>query len=314
MAVRGPDPHNLRNLAKQSAPIIEADRHCIGCGYNLRGLRVGINCPECGTPSVLPEDTDDPLSTMPMRVILALVRGCWVAAVCVVLTVAALLAERVGALDRRPAMAIFAGLSIFWWGAAFWLTPAFTIPQAIRRGFGPRSRMRWLARWLQLGWVLAAGAAALQALFAPANLAGLLNVVQGAGVIAGLTGLVILSVLLERLAEWARDEDAQKMFTWAMWAWPLGMLAYGAIGSLMASWLGSAGHYRITAVLAIIFWVLAICTFPYGLLMLAKSVTLSILHNIEYREREQRRQQRQQERIERAGARAAKTNPNPLRR
>jgi hypothetical protein len=47
--------------------------------------------------------------------------------------------------------------------------------------------------------------------------------------------------------------------------------------------------------------------------MLSKSVTLSILHNIEYRGREQRRQEREQERIERAGTRAARTNPHPMR-
>src|ERR1043165_1019057 len=99
MAHRAPDPHNLRNLAQAPgmhgpAPIIEVDRECAGCGYNLRGLRVGINCPECGMPTITPKGIDDPLSMMPMRVILTVVRGCWVGSICVVLMVGLELAER----------------------------------------------------------------------------------------------------------------------------------------------------------------------------------------------------------------------------
>lgn len=317
MAARGPDPHNLRQLARQAAPqaapVIDVDRRCVGCGYNLRGLRLGINCPECGMPSVLPPDIDDPLSTMPMRVILMLVRGCWVAAICVVLTVIALLAERMGAVDRKIVMPILAGLAVLWWGATFWLTPAFTIPQAIKRGFGPHSRLRMLARWLQLGWVVASVAAAITALLSPAALAAPLAFFQFVGLVIGLAGLVILAILMERLAEWARDEDAQQMFNWAMWGWPIAMILYATVGPVISAWLGSGGHYRIGLVFFMLFWIAAIGTFPYGLLMLSKSVTLSILHNIEYRDREQRRQERDQERIERAGARAARTNPHPMR-
>jgi predicted amidophosphoribosyltransferase len=29
---------------------IESDVHCVGCGYQLRGLRNRERCPECGTP------------------------------------------------------------------------------------------------------------------------------------------------------------------------------------------------------------------------------------------------------------------------
>ena len=73
MAVRAPDPHNLRSAAHNVAAsaIIDTDRPCLGCGYNLRGLRAGINCPECGLPSVLPQGLDDPLALMPRSVVLA---------------------------------------------------------------------------------------------------------------------------------------------------------------------------------------------------------------------------------------------------
>ena len=37
-----------RGLAHKPVPI-ETDRYCQGCGYNVRGLVFGRNCPECGT-------------------------------------------------------------------------------------------------------------------------------------------------------------------------------------------------------------------------------------------------------------------------
>src|SRR5262245_56679789 len=37
----------------QPGAAIERDAPCNKCGYNLRGLRIGDKCPECGTPIVL---------------------------------------------------------------------------------------------------------------------------------------------------------------------------------------------------------------------------------------------------------------------
>ena len=313
MAARAPDPHNLREMNKRAAPVIQVDRLCVSCGYNLRGLREGINCPECSMPSKMPEGIDDPLAHMPMRIILALVRGCWVASACVLLMVGVLLAERFGALPRTIAMAILAGLSLLWIGATRWLTPAFGLPQAIMHGFGPRSRTRTLARLLQWGWVLGTGCAAATAIFSslPGMLADLLSIVQFLGVIIGLSGLVVLSIMMERLAEWARDEDAQRMFNWAMWSWPLAILLYVPLQFFIGSWLASSGRYQVLPGLFVLLWIAAIGTFPYGLLMLAKSVTLSVVHNIEYQGRMQRKQERDDRYHSRAGMLAERTEPNP---
>lgn len=311
---RAPDPHNLRNLAKKAAPAIDVDRECAGCGYNLRGLRYGVVCPECGMPSTAPPGIDDPLSVMPMRIILALVRGCWVASICVVLMVAVVLAERFGALDARIAMTILTVLSMVWVGAVVWLTPVFSLPEAVSRGFGYRSPLRSAGRWLQVGWVVATGFTALRAsVNAPAPVEGLLWLGTIVGLMAGLSGLVALSILMERLADWARDEDAQRMFNWAAWSWPLAMLVFVPVQAIAGSWIGTGGQYRWGAGLFILLWLLAIGTFPYGLLMLAKSVTLSILHNIEYQGRTERKLERDRRYFERAGERAARTEPHPMK-
>jgi len=49
--------------AKGAAPPtkIDIDTLCVSCGYNVRGLHVGRNCPECGSAIVGDEVSDDPL-------------------------------------------------------------------------------------------------------------------------------------------------------------------------------------------------------------------------------------------------------------
>ena len=153
MPVRGPDPHNLRTIAKETAPLIEHDCECPGCGYNLRGLRLGVACPECGVPTTAIGEIDEPLSHMPMRIILTFIRGCWVASICVLLMVALVIADRWDSIDEKYAAYGAATLAVIWLGAVIWLTPAFSIPQAVVRGFSNRSRVRRAARLFQFGWV-----------------------------------------------------------------------------------------------------------------------------------------------------------------
>jgi len=284
MVIRGPDPHNLRAAAeKQPAPIIETDRECVGCGYNLRGLRVGITCPECGMPTTAIPGADDPLSTMPTRVIVAFVRGCWVASICIVLTIGVVIAARFPAVNPSFSRMALIGVSILWFGAVLWLTPAFSIPQAVARGFSQRSRLRRATRWLQLGWIIAS-VASFQAGTTGTSWSALLNSAQWLGFISGIAGIVMLSILLERLSDWTRDTDAARMFNWAMWGLPI------------ATFLIVADYQSpILQILTLAIWLAVTCTFPYGLISLTGSVTLSILHSIEYRDRMERREQRDQQ-------------------
>ena len=48
-------------MAEGGAPIIGVDVMCVNCGYNLRGLTQGCNCPECGTQIPLDRRPTDPL-------------------------------------------------------------------------------------------------------------------------------------------------------------------------------------------------------------------------------------------------------------
>jgi len=285
MALHAPDPHNLRGMNKQAAPVIEVDRPCLSCGYNLRGLRAGIKCPECGMPSKMPEGIDDPLSLMPTRVIAAFIRGCWVASVCVMGLLGVVIAHRFQAWDSKVTMTVLTGIAMLWVGAAYWLTPAFALPQAVIRGFSHASRLRKSARQLQWGWVIAAGSSAAMMTWPTMGngLAILLSWGRTLGFLGGLTGIVLLSILMERLSDWARDADAEKMFNWATWGLPI------TTPLLFVEALPMGPRLVLLVV-----WLALVCTFPWGLISLSGSVTLSILHAMEHEERMKRRDERTQ--------------------
>jgi hypothetical protein len=287
MAIRGPDPHNIRGmLAKQKAPIIDSDRECPGCGYNLRGLRVGIKCPECGMPSVMPAEVDDALSLMPRAVILEFIWGCWIASLCVFAAAGVIVADQVHAFDHTVTEIVLTGTALVWAIACWMLTPAFALPQAVFWGFSKRSRLRLVARWLGPGWLMALTAALLEPFAAQLILVRpLLWLASVGGAIAGLASIVTLSIMLERLAEWTRDDTAQKIFNGFVWGLPLVVL-----GGLLQFQLPLP---FLMVGLALGCLVLLLC-FPLGLLMLSKSVTLSIVHSYEHEHRTRRREERKQ--------------------
>jgi hypothetical protein len=287
MSARGSDPHNLRSAVARAgaAALIEVDRECPGCGYNLRGLRYGMPCPECGLISTLAGSgsADDPLSIAPTGVIVAFIRGCWAASIIIVLAAGLVLAPRLVGWDAAYSRWGLLVLAALWPGAVMWLTPAFGIPQAWSRGFSRRSRLRKATRWAQLGWPLAAAMLVWRGGPMPAaNWATIAGFLQALGVLAGLTGIVLLSIMLERLSEWARDDRAQNLFNWAMWTIPITTLL-----------LRVDVPFPMIGVLLGVLWLAGAGMFPYALLSLSGAVTLCIVHAYEHREREGRRTERE---------------------
>jgi hypothetical protein len=287
MSARGSDPHNLRSAVGKAgvAAIIDVDRECIGCGYNLRGLRYGMPCPECGMVSTRAAGggaIDDPLSLAPTGVILAFIRGCWAASIIIALAVALIMAQRFPDWNAVYSRWGLLTLATLWLGAVMWLTPAFGIPQAATRGFSRRSRLRKATRWLQLGWPLAASMTALRSevtLTATSDAAA--QMLFTIGSLAGLAGIVLLSIMLERLSEWARDDRAQNLFNWAMWTIPITTLLLKVDIPL-----------PMVGLIFAILWLIGIAMFPYALLSLSGAVTLCIVHAYEHRQREGRRADR----------------------
>ena len=235
-------------------------------------------------------DIDDPLSLAPPRVILAFIRGCWAASIIVVLVVIVSLAPRFPQWSMSWTRWSLPPLALLWVGAVAWLTPAFLLPQAAMRGFSRRSALRRFARLLQWGWLAAAVLRLLRYELRWTGSAGAMaNVGMIIGFIVGLAGVVILAVLMERLANWARDGGAEKAFNFAAFTIPLAtlLLVFG-IPFLPAALFGRFGPVVMLS------WLIAVGAFPYALLSLAGSVTLSVVHNYEHRQRQERRADRQQ--------------------
>lgn len=96
---------------------IEPDLSCDRCGYNLRGLRYGGRCPECGLPIQLPDWSRDSLSAAPIADIRKLRLGIWATVACLPALPLGLVtsAMRLGGATELAIVTI--GLSCAWFGA-----------------------------------------------------------------------------------------------------------------------------------------------------------------------------------------------------
>ena len=174
----------LRAKASLKGRPLTGDISCDSCGYNLRGLRYGQSCPECGAPILWQDRKDIALHEMPVRVIKRFRLSCRLAS----LSGVVLLATTVAVLFLEISMTVVTlalWASVIIWAIATWgLTSVIEGPQARHAGVGSESKMRRCARWLNLAWLLFALAVAG---LAPDPLYG---VMLYGGCFGGLAGLL----------------------------------------------------------------------------------------------------------------------------
>ena len=143
-----------RIAAQQPKPTIDTDLFCISCDYNLRGLRYGHKCPECGkTIRASPKTTDMLINGSPSRQRAIRLGLTLCAGILIAVAIARL--WLFGALvfaGWPPAQNIYlwlgAALSMVWIVGVFLLTPPDFDEQYVR--------WRWLrraARLSQLLWI-----------------------------------------------------------------------------------------------------------------------------------------------------------------
>jgi predicted Zn-ribbon and HTH transcriptional regulator len=289
-------------LQKPTPKPILVDPVCGFCGYNLKGLPDNARCPECGrTQPPLPKHVDDPLSLMPLSVIKSFRRGCWLATATVAGAIGLFVCSRWLAAPPLLWPAAWLALASLWCFAVWQVTPAFPFRQALQHGFSTDSRLRVVTRWLQTGWILAALRELLGARAGvPPLLVNLINGLGGLGLICGVIGLVLLAVMLGRLAQWARDDTAEKAFTAAAWGLPLmgGLLFLGF--QLFGPPSPAMNPVFYFQALFFIMWLALLIALPYGLLSLSASVSYCVTHAHEHAEREQRRRERDEAHFDRA--------------
>ncbi len=249
---------------------VEGDRQCDQCGYNLRGLRFGGRCPECGTTIRYRRDPTLWFDELPLTLIRRFQRSCLLATM-TLFGMMALAVVRFQAAIPGYGTALLAGIGL-WVYAAWRLTVPFDHPRAASLGLGRLSRLRRAARLLQLAWLFFAGAVAVAAA------TKWLSFFWAAGPV-GVAGLVCLVLYLGRIASWVRDEFAEKAFDLSVFGTVL-----GAGLSLIILGLGLAmGGFAINfvpfmLVLSLGLTLVSLLAFPVGLLSLSRSVGWSARH------------------------------------
>ena len=99
--------------------------------------------------------------------------------------------------------------------------------------------------------------------------------------LTGLAGIIVLAFVLQRLAEWVRDDLAEKAFAWTIWGLPV----FGVLNAVLPSIL-------IVSILVLLLLVVSVGSFPFGVLSLSRSIEYSVRHAREQEARDRRRAER----------------------
>ncbi len=266
--------------AMSGAPV-SGDQSCDQCSYNLRGLRYGGACPECGTPITLRGDGDLPFHEMPLPVIRKFRVSSWIATLSIFGFIALLIFAGQLTSSQVPVGLLMLVMLALWLFAIWRLTPILDLPQAARYGFSPTSKLRFAARWFQLGWALTV----IDVYFLNAGVrSGFLWYVSLicfiGGFVVGLSGIASLCMFLGRFSDWVGDEFAEKAFRLTIWgnviAIPLALIFPKSVFGFGYFMIVIGALFVLPIALLLIASLLA---FPVGLLSLSRSVDWSIVHS-----------------------------------
>lgn len=211
----------LRAAQKRSSTI-DHDQYCGACGYNVRGLHVGRNCPECGTmitrPSVRLDGllSGDQSQRARVRMGLTLIAACLVIAP--VAALALFIALSLLGLPYAFYAYLWLGLILcFAWIAGVWLLT----DRHFKIRYGRFNWLRLASRWMAMLWlpghamwtwlgIWGDGSPSFEAM------AMLSFVIRSA---AGVGG-ILFAIWLMRLADDAELEDAAQQIHLALWMLP----------------------------------------------------------------------------------------------
>ena len=294
------------------APYVGTDRACVRCGYNLKGLKVSENCPECGRP-IRPKRpgslSDQNMIYAPLGYLRTLALGThFYLAGFITLVISWMWWLWHDRAEPAP-LIVGAVAGAVWWLGVVLVTrarPLTGLSQAdsAREWFWPRL----LARITQACW-------------APAAALGVLHVRTGSDLawwaglglaLVALLGLVAVNLYQQHLADWADDTgqlDALRLAVLLEPAWLPVAAHVGAWGAQrFASLLDSV---LAPFLLVVAFLTIVLCIVPLWISINARRQFWSVaqwavVNHITAEERERRVKQREQEEAERALERDAR--------
>ena len=278
-------PNAANRLARVPA---DSERRCLSCNYPLRGVLLNGNCPECGEPlSRTNPAADRPLSEMPLSLIQRF-RAATLMITASILTLIIFTVISSASVQSWVVPTMTLAAHALWLGGIWMMTRPVTGDVGRMHQLGPSSRLRKAAFLSQFIWsvmmiddviALVAGSRAVPAMFGPDSL------MLAPFEFLGLGALGLFLAYACRVADFARDADAQRAFEWALYGVP--------ITSILAFLSSILLPLPITLILAL-FQIVCILALPWGLYQLSRSMLWSVAHHREYVEREGRRAARAQ--------------------
>jgi len=204
-----------------------SDRPCRKCGYNIRGLREGQRCPECGTPIGGKRRTSrfaDNLTDSPMWYLVVVLSGSVFMALSLVGSFVFSAFERARSANWNPlpvwVVAVGAGvLGLLWLGGVVLTTSRRPHGEhTVRDPILDSEKMRWGARLAQV--VFLAGVLTRYLATSTGNAAA--EFAAGVLVYVSLIAVAPLSVYLGSLLDWAGDTGGGDRMRNSAWAFVVG--------------------------------------------------------------------------------------------
>lgn len=256
-------PVRPEEMLRSRGGFVSEDRLCIGCGYNLKGLKASANCPECNRPIHKGRGTRgaNQIINAPYPWLWSLRTGTLLLLLCG--PGLPVLISRASITAPLWVSGLASGLGAGW-ALGVWLTtqPRPVLPGTVTMPSAEWRRLRVLARCTQLGWAVSSMTLTGIALL-DASVASTHPLVRGFGIVlpvcAGVVGLIPLSDYLSKIAHWAEDDDLSTQFRIAEYT-----LGAGAV-LLLVLVVGIGTGFMARGAGVGIGWMLSICLFSAGL-------------------------------------------------
>ncbi len=258
-------------------PLVPEDRTCASCNYSLKGLRVGMRCPECGQPILRVAAggreslTDAPIGYLKnLRFGFALLFWGFLGT-----TASLLVAGATGEIGLRIAALI---LTLVWWLGVFIVSEprkrAHVSGEVANR---ENRRLRLIVRIAQGGWTIALG---LRLILSAGLIPGgwmTISAHWGAWAVSviAMASLVPLLILLMDFAHWSSNTELAERLRLAAWG-------LGSLGVLVMSWQGVIAIAQNTSGIIALPFVMIQLLMPFvlGTFLLVEIVFLVCLYQL----------------------------------